>query len=195
MVVAVIVGVPALLMAWVRSPMQRDMNEPIAQPVEFDHRHHTRDDGIDCMYCHYDAERSPSAGVPETELCMGCHSQIWNESPLLEPVRRSYREKSPIVWNRVHNLPDFVFFDHSAHVNRGVGCETCHGRVDLMARVSQVEPMNMVWCLECHQDPTPHLRSPDRVTEMGYEAPPEMGRRIEAMFDIDPGTHCTTCHR
>lgn len=194
-VVLVIVGVPSLLIAWVRSPMQRDMHEAIDQPVLFDHRHHVRDDGIDCLYCHYDAERAPRAGVPETAVCMGCHAQIWNESPLLEPVRESWEENVPLRWNRVHKLPDFAYFDHSIHVTRGVGCETCHGRVDLMARVEKTEPMNMRWCLECHQNPAPHLRPVERVTEMGYLPDPGLGRRIAEQFDIDPGTHCTTCHR
>lgn len=194
-VVLGIVGIPTLLMAWVRTPIQRNQYEQIQQPVEFDHRHHVRDDGIGCTYCHHEVGNSPYAGVPPTELCMGCHNQIWNESPLLEPVRRSWWEDEPIVWTRVHNLPDFVYFNHSAHVTAGVGCESCHGRVDRMSRVHQVEPLTMEWCLDCHRDPEPYLRPQHAITEMGYDAPDSVGRRILEERNVDPGTYCSTCHR
>jgi hypothetical protein len=144
-------GTPALLMAYQRTPMGTDRTIPIQQPVEFDHRHHVQDDGIDCLYCHHDAERSPHAGVPAASLCMGCHAQIWSASPLLEKVRRSFYDGAPIPWRRVYDLPDFVYFDHSRHVGRGVNCRECHGGVETMGRVFRVEPLTMSWCLDCHR--------------------------------------------
>ncbi len=193
-----VIGTPTLLMAWVRSPLHTDVGSPVAQPIQFDHRHHVRDDGIDCQYCHYDSERSPSAGMPDTATCMGCHAQIWKDSPQLEPVRQSFYRKEPIVWRRVHDLPDFVYFNHSIHVKRGVGCETCHGRVDNMAVVAQAESLQMGWCLDCHRNPAKHLRPPDKVTEMGYvPSRPQavVGAEIQKKLHIDPPTYCTGCHR
>ncbi|MFN7134448.1 MAG: cytochrome c3 family protein, partial [Myxococcales bacterium] len=134
---AVLAGVGGLgiggLFAWHRSPLGREMNEPLEQPVQFDHRHHVNDVGIDCRYCHSTVETSPRAGIPTTQLCMGCHGQIWNKSPLLSPVREAFFADRPLAWRRVHKVPDFVYFNHSIHVQKGVGCETCHGRVDQMA--------------------------------------------------------------
>jgi len=193
-----VVGIPALLMVWVRTSYQNDVGVAVAQPVQFDHRHHVRDDGIDCLYCHYDAERSPTAGVPDTATCMGCHAQIYQDSPQLEPVRDSYYADQPLRWRRVHDLPDFVYFDHSIHLSRGVGCETCHGRVDRMAAVSKAESLHMGWCLECHRDPVPYLRPPQSVTEMGYHpAIPQrkLGERLVAELNIKPPTNCSGCHR
>ena len=195
---SVLVGGPALLIAWVRSPLHTHQGEPVEQPIDFDHRHHVRDDGIPCLYCHTDAERSPNAGVPSTEVCMSCHAQIWTDSPLLAPVRRSYFEDEPIHWKRVNVLPDFVFFNHAAHVRQGVGCETCHGRVDLMANVVAHAPLQMKWCLDCHRDPERHLRPPSEVTTMGYQpSEPQrvVGRRIARELDIHPPTYCSGCHR
>lgn len=189
---------PALLMAWVRSPLHTDVGRSVVQPVEFDHRHHVRDDGIHCQYCHYDSERSPAAGMPDTATCMGCHAQVWKDSPMLEPVRRSYYRDEPIMWNRVHDLPDFVYFDHAIHVKQGVGCETCHGRVDLMAAVVKTETLQMGWCLECHRNPEAYLRPPERVAEMGYTpARPQqvVGRQLRKRRNIDPPTDCSGCHR
>lgn len=185
----VAVAVPLALLARARSPSALGLRGPVEQPVAFDHEHHVAVDGIDCRYCHWTADRTSWAAVPPTELCMGCHRQILPNSPLLEPVRRSAEEGTPIAWRRVHRLPDFVFFDHRAHDRAGVGCETCHGRVDRMARVRQVEPMTMGWCLDCHRDPEPVLRPVEEVTTMGYAGdgtPPP---------DVSPGTDCTTCHR
>lgn len=185
-------------MAWVRSPLHTDIGNARDQPIQFDHRHHVRDDGIDCQYCHYDSDRSPSAGMPDTATCMGCHAQIWKDSPQLEPVRRSYYRNEPIAWQRVHDLPDFVYFSHGAHVTRGVGCETCHGRVDLMGAVAKTETLHMGWCLDCHRDPERYLRPPELVTEMGYvpsEPQRTMGKRLREQLSIQPPTHCTGCHR
>ena len=205
-------------MLWVRTPYSTGENQPLEQPVPFDHRHHVADDLIDCRYCHDTVERAASAGIPSADRCMGCHNQIWSDSPLLEPVRESYFEGRPIRWRRVHNLPDFVFFDHSVHVANGVGCETCHGRVDRMARIYQVAPLTMGWCLGCHRDPGPHLRPLEAITEMGWrprsvrpgEGPTrvhameepdergggtELGEIVAERLEVSPGTDCWTCHR
>ena len=194
----IIVGVPTLLMLWMRTPYITGAMNPITQPVNFDHRHHAVDDGINCVYCHSTVERSPYAGVPATEVCMGCHNQIWANSPQLEPVRRSYLENRPIPWQRVNRVPDFVYFDHSIHVNKGVGCETCHGRVDQMARVYQAEPLTMGWCLNCHRHPEAYLRPVDEVTTMGWRPDrpqSELRRELRKLYNVQSLTYCTTCHR
>jgi hypothetical protein len=198
LLLVLVVGCPTALMLYVRSPYVTGEGYPRDQPIEFDHRHHTRDDGIDCRYCHHEVERSRFAGIPSTSLCMGCHSQIWNDSPQIEPLRRSYYSGVPVRWNRVHHLPDFAYFDHSIHVAKGVGCVTCHGRVDQMAEVRQVSSLQMRWCIDCHRDPTPHLRPPQEVTNMTWEPPGNprtVGARIAAELDVESLTHCTACHR
>ncbi len=190
--------VPVTLIAWVRTPYVTGQFDPRDQPIQFDHRHHVRDAGIRCEYCHYTVRRSPFAGVPPTALCMNCHSQIWNDSSLLAPVRTSYFSGEPIRWRRVNALPDHVYFDHSIHVARGVGCVSCHGRVDLMPQVFQVAPLTMAWCVACHRDPEPHLRPLDAVTDMAWrpDRPSrEVGRAVRAALHVDPPTHCTACHR
>jgi hypothetical protein len=156
-----------------------------------------QDDGIDCGYCHYDAERSRYAGVPPTEVCMGCHSQIWNQSPLLATVRASMFQGSPIVWNRVHQLPDFVQFEHAPHLGKGIGCVSCHGRLDTMAQVYAVAPLTMQWCLDCHRAPEPHLRPLDRLTDMTWQPggdPRELGAELRRSLNVNPPTHCSACH-
>jgi len=197
-VVAIAIGVPAFVMIWVRTPHVTATRDPITQPIEFDHRHHVVDDGIDCRYCHDLVERSPFAGVPPTARCLNCHNQIWNDSPLLTAVWRSYITDRPIPWLRVHRLADFVYFDHSIHVNKGVGCETCHGRVDQMARVYQVAPLTMGWCLDCHRAPERHLRPRAAITAMGWTAPgsaDELGRVLKRLYGVREITTCTACHR
>lgn len=194
----VIVGIPVFLMIWVRSPQVTGQGIPVAQPVAFDHRHHVSDDGIDCLYCHDLAVRSPVAGIPPTERCLNCHGQIWVESPELAPVWKSYLTGAPMPWRRVHQLPDFVYFDHSIHVGKGIGCETCHGRVDRMARVYQVAPLTMSWCLDCHRTPESYLRPLDRITTMGWRAEgsqKELGMELRERFGVRSMTHCTACHR
>lgn len=193
-----IVGVPTILLLWARAPFVTGELYPLAQPVEFDHRHHVQDDGIDCVYCHETAFRAPSAGMPATEVCMGCHNQIWNQSPLLEPVRASYFGDTPIRWNRVHDLPDFVYFDHSIHVNHGVGCVSCHGRVDQMAAVYQVMPLTMSWCLDCHTAPERFLRPVDRITDLGWRPDrpqAELGAELKRQYGVRELVTCTACHR
>jgi hypothetical protein len=186
---------------YVRSPLARGMQDPIEQPIQFDHRHHTRDEGIDCRFCHNTVDRSPHAGIPDSQLCLNCHSQIWNQSPLLEPLRRSYFEGKPIVWKKVNDVPDFVYFNHAIHVNKGVGCVTCHGRVDQMAAVEKEHPMTMAWCLDCHRNPEPHLRPVDEVTNMTWKpegdaaATAALGRELAQQNQVHTRTSCTTCHR
>jgi hypothetical protein len=191
-----VVGIPTALIAWARTPYATAEDHPPEQPVKFDHRHHARDDGITCEYCHRGAFDSPIAGVPATAVCMNCHGQIWPSSPELSPVRHSYFSDEPIRWQRVNRLPDFVFFNHSAHVTHGVGCVSCHGRVDLMPQVYPAAPLTMRWCLDCHRDPAPHLRPLDKITDMEWTpSSPEEGRELQAKLGARSLTNCTTCHR
>lgn len=188
-------------MLYVRLPYNTDQFVPVDQPVEFDHRHHVRDNEMACIYCHTEAERSASAGLPSTETCMGCHAQVWSDSPLLEPVRASYFSGTPIPWNRVHDLPDFVFFDHSVHVRDGIECRACHGPVDQMARVYQVAPLTMVWCLDCHREAEGKQRAQKRLSTSEQQTTwtatmtnmtPAIPR---ARREITHLTTCTACHR
>lgn len=193
-----VAAVPVGLVLYMQSPDAHAQFIPVDQPVAFDHRHHVRDDGIDCFYCHSEARISPSAGVPSTELCMGCHNQVWSSSIMIEPIRQSYFADRPIAWNRVHALPEHVHFNHAIHVNRGIGCVSCHGRVDQMARVEKVAPLTMQWCLECHRHPESRLRPLSAITDMEWRAPgdPEaFGQRMAREYGVRRLTHCTTCHR
>jgi len=171
------------------------------QPIPFSHVHHVADDGIDCRYCHTTVEISNTANIPPSKTCMNCHSQIWKDSPTLEPVRESYRTGKPILWTRVDDLPDFVYFNHSIHVNKGIGCETCHGRVDRMPLIYQQNSLQMQWCLNCHRHPYRYVRPRSEVFTMGYRPTEDqevMGRRLVAEYKIqDPRTltSCSTCHR
>ena len=193
-----LVAVPTFFIAWARTAYSTGASAPQLQPVNFDHRHHVRDDGIDCQYCHHAVDRSAYAGVPSTDVCMNCHSQIWNDTPGLSRVRASYFGGEPIVWERVFTLPQFVFFNHAVHVNRNVGCVSCHGRVDLMGQVYMPVAMTMSWCIDCHRHPENHLRPADRITDMEW-APGrpqrELGLEIRAKRGISPPTHCSGCHR
>ncbi len=190
----VLLGIPVAWLIWVRTPYVTGVFQPAEQPVQFDHRHHVLDDGIDCLYCHWLADEAPTAGIPPTELCMGCHAQIWRNSPLLEPVRQSWFTGKPIVWQRVHDMPDFVFFDHAAHVRRGVGCASCHGAVEEMALVHAERPMTMAFCLDCHRNPAQHLRPLERTTDPHWAADGQ-GEARAAALRIDPPLHCSGCHR
>jgi len=198
----VLLGAPVIavgtLYAYAFSPLYSGQHDQIEQVIQFDHRHHVRDDGIDCRYCHSAVERSPYAGIPPTEVCMNCHAQVWNKSPPLDEVRARYFTDRAIAWNRVHRLPQFVYFNHSIHVNKGVGCVTCHGRVDRMSLVEQVAPLTMGWCLDCHRDPAKHLRPLELITEMTWQPPADgeqLGRELMEKFDVHTRTNCTTCHR
>lgn len=181
--------------SWTRAGLVRE------QPIPFSHAHHVHGVGLDCRYCHTSVEESAFAGIPPTSICMNCHTQIWSDAPLLEPVRLSYAQRKPIVWTRVHDMPDFVYFDHSIHVAKGIGCETCHGRVDLMPLMKTVRPMFMSWCLECHRHPERFLRPRDEVFSMEYEPAEgqgELGVRLREDYEIRSQramTDCVTCHR
>ncbi len=168
------------------------------QPIQFSHKHHAGELGIDCRYCHTQVERAAYAGIPPTATCMNCHSQIWVDSPILEPVRASWRSGRSLVWLRVHDLPDFVYFNHGVHVSKGVACETCHGRVDEMNLISQASSLQMEWCLACHRHPEGYVRPREAVFAFGW-SPPEnqatLGRALVERYDIHARVDCTTCHR
>jgi hypothetical protein len=193
-----VAGVLGLLMAFGRSGYVTRANEFITQPVQFSHAHHVGDDGIDCRYCHTSVETSAFAGIPPTKTCMNCHSQLWNTAPILEPVRASFRDDKPLHWIRVHDLPDFVYFNHSIHVKKGMGCETCHGRVDQMPLMFQQNSLQMQWCLDCHRNPQNYIRPRSEIFTMGYqpvEPQSVIGPRLVAQYAVKPNTSCSTCHR
>jgi hypothetical protein len=168
------------------------------QPVPFSHKHHVEGMGIDCRYCHSTVEVSSFAGMPPTKTCMNCHAQIWAQAPMLEPVRESFRTDQSINWVRVHDLPDFVFFNHSIHVNKGIGCSSCHGRVDQMPLMWSVSPLTMEWCLDCHRQPEKYVRPRERVFDMAWTPPPDQlarGAELVKKYNIQKLDSCSTCHR
>jgi hypothetical protein len=183
-----------------RSPYVTGVNVVLDQPVPFSHEHHVRALGLDCRYCHTSVEKSSFAGIPPTETCMTCHSQIWTDSPMLEPVRTSLRTNTPIRWNRVHDLPDYAYFNHSIHVNKGVGCVSCHGQVNEMPMTWKAEPMTMEWCLGCHRNPEHHLRPKSEVFNMNWVPPKDqdsLGLDLikEHEIPVRRLSDCYTCHR
>lgn len=193
-----LVALPASMMVWIRTPYATGKEDPRTQPIKFDHRHHVRDVGVDCLYCHGFARTGPYAGVPATSVCMGCHNQIWTENPELARVRKSYFENTPIHWQRVNALPDFVFFNHAVHVNKGVGCVTCHGRVDEMAQVYATESLSMGFCLDCHRAPEMHLRPLSAVTDMTWSprgSQRELGSQLRRELGVRSIVRCSGCHR
>jgi len=200
-VVFVLLGLGLVVLTIQRSDFVTNANRFIEQPVQFSHQHHAGGIGIECRYCHTSVEVSPSAGIPPTKTCINCHSQIWANSPYLEPVRASFRDDTPLNWTRVHDLPDFVYFNHSIHVRKGVGCETCHGRVDRMPLMLQKSSLQMEWCLDCHRDPAKFVRPRDQITTMGYvpaEAQSVIGPRLVSEYKIaneEQLTNCSVCHR
>jgi hypothetical protein len=183
-----------------RSPYETEAGMVRNQPVPFSHEHHVRGLGLDCRFCHTTVENSHFAGIPPTKICMTCHSKVWTDAPILEPVRASWRENRPLSWTRVNILPDYVYFNHSIHVNKGVGCATCHGPVDHMPLTYQYATLQMGWCLDCHRNPEKYLRPPDKVFDMSYEAPPDQidqGLKQIQQEHIKVGqlTNCYVCHR
>jgi hypothetical protein len=197
-VLSLVGGLILLAMVLGRSAYVTRANEYIEQPIQFSHLHHVTDDGIDCRYCHTSVETSPFAGIPPTKTCMNCHSQLFATEPILEPVRASFRDDKPLHWVRVHDLPDFVYFNHSIHVKKGMGCETCHGRVDQMPLMQQVNTLQMEWCLNCHRNPENYVRPRSEITTMGYRPPvPQsvIGPQLVKEYGINSLTSCSTCHR
>jgi hypothetical protein len=187
-----------VLYAFIRSDYVTQVDVVRPQPVQFSHEHHVSGLGIDCRYCHTSVETSPFAGIPPTETCMNCHSQIWSDSPMLAPVRASFRTGRPLAWTRVHDLPDFAYFDHSIHVQKGIGCATCHGRVDRMPLAWRESTLQMQWCLDCHRRPERFVRPRDKVFDMTWEPPadrPQLGIELVEHYKIHRMTDCSTCHR
>lgn len=181
-----------------RSDLVTAANANVDQPVQFSHAHHVGGIGIDCRYCHTSVDQAASASIPPTETCMNCHSQVWLDSPYLEPVRESYRTGASLEWIRVHDLPDFVYFNHAIHVKKGMGCETCHGRIDQMPGLYQVNTLQMEWCLDCHRAPEKYVRPREAVFTMGYQPDGnqlDVGRELVHEYGIQSLTSCSTCHR
>ncbi len=196
--VFILAGLGWAIDTWVRSSYVTQVDVVRDQPVPFSHDHHVSGLGIDCRYCHTTVETSSFAGVPSTEICMGCHSQIWKDSALLAPVRESFRTKTPLKWTRVHDVPDYVYFDHSVHVNNGVGCESCHGRVDRMPLMRKANTLHMEWCLDCHRHPETRIREKDEIVKFGIDPPEEeRGLELEKEYQINASqlTNCYVCHR
>jgi len=180
------------------SPKTVDVGYQPKQPVPYSHALHAGKLGIDCRYCHSTVERSGFAAIPASEVCMNCHKMVRAASPKLLPVRESVAENKPVDWVRVHDLPDYVYFNHSAHVRRGVGCVSCHGRIDKMEEVHQVAPLSMGWCLDCHRNPDQNLRPLDMITKMDWQPPEDpiaFGQKLREANHINPPTDCSTCHR
>jgi hypothetical protein len=203
-----LVGVLALaaLVGWIlltlmRSSWLTKQNEFVEQPLQFSHAHHVGGEGLDCRYCHTSVEKSSFAGIPPTKTCMNCHSVLWTNAPILEPVRASLRNDTPLTWIRVNDLPDFVYFNHQIHVRQGVGCATCHGPVDKMPLMYQARSLQMEWCLDCHRSPEKYLRPREQVFNMAYEAPSnqlEVGLRLKRDYKVSSVEHmtsCSVCHR
>ncbi len=188
-------------LAYERSSYGTGMGVSVVQDVPFSHQHHVGILGIDCRYCHTAVERSAFAGIPPTKTCMNCHSQIWVGSEMLQPVRESYRTNESLHWKRVYNLPGFVYFDHSIHVQEGIGCSECHGRIDEMPFTYQAPSLLMEWCIDCHRNPEQHIRPREQVFNLKYRHPSdqlEQGRKLVAEYGVkDPTslTSCTICHR
>ena len=197
-VLGLVAAIGAALPVIQRSDFVTTANTFREQPVQFSHQHHVGGIGIDCRYCHTSVEVSSSAGIPPTKTCINCHSQIWSTSPYLEPVRSSFRDDKPLKWIRVHDLPDFVYFNHSIHVKKGMGCETCHGRVDKMPLMRQQNTLQMEWCLNCHRNPEQFVRPRSEVFTMGYVPAVdqrELGPQLVAEYKIQSLTNCSVCHR
>lgn len=184
-----------------RSPYTTEVDVSREQPVPFSHKHHANM-GIDCRYCHTAVEDAAFAGIPPTKTCMNCHSMIFSEAPILEPVRESWKSGESLQWNRVHDLPQFVYFNHSIHVNKGIGCSTCHGRVDEMPLMRKANTLYMGWCLDCHRAPEKFIREKDKVFDMAWQAPADQaarGAELVKEYQVDTDHYrmlnCTLCHR
>jgi hypothetical protein len=201
-IVGGLLAVPALGLVGYGFNMSYGVNlrTPLEQPVPFSHKHHAGDDGIDCRYCHTSVEKSAFANIPPTHTCMTCHSQIWTDSPLLEPVRNSFRTGRPLVWARVHDLPDFVYFNHSIHIKKGISCVNCHGRVDEMPLTAKQHTLSMRWCLNCHRNPEKFIRPREQVFNLAWKPDTDqekMGQDLVRKYHVlnkFQMTNCSTCH-
>jgi len=192
-----LVGISAVGLAWYYfSPKYTDVGYMPAQPVPYSHKLHVGTLGMDCRYCHAGVEVAAMASVPPTQVCMNCHGIIKRDSPLVAPLRASLADGTPMRWVRVHNLPDYAYFNHSVHVSAGVGCVSCHGQIDQMEVVYQSQPLSMSWCLDCHRDPGPSLRPADEVTNMQWIAPRDHATwAAEAVSRLNPPVDCSGCHQ
>ena len=198
LVVLLVISAGTIFGSLHRSPYFTQANVVRTQPVPFSHRHHVSEIGIDCRYCHVHVEETAVAGIPPTKTCMNCHSQVWKDSPMLEPVRESYRTGKSLEWVRVHDLADFAYFDHSIHVKKGVGCTTCHGQVDDMPLMWRDATLLMGWCLDCHRAPENFVRPRSEVFNTQWKPGPdqaEKGRALVAAHKILRLEDCSTCHR
>lgn len=185
-------------MLYLNHPNRIEPGYQPTQPVPYSHKMHAGNLGMDCLYCHTTVDKSSYAAIPATQTCMNCHTKVKGQSIVLEPVRKSYETDQSIPWIKIHRLPDYVYFNHSAHVNSGVSCVTCHGRIDQMVEVKQVQPLTMTWCLECHRNAAPNLRPAELVTKLDWKPerdPVEIGKEIMAAKKINPPTNCSGCHR
>jgi hypothetical protein len=199
-VVAALLAVSTLSVAYIidRGPWITSVRVAPEQPIPFSHKHHVKDDGIDCRYCHTSVETSSFAGIPPTETCMTCHSQIWSSATLTAAIRESWASGKSIEWTRVHDLPDFVYFNHSIHINKGIGCSTCHGQVNEMPLTYKVNTLNMNWCINCHRQPERFIRPKAEVFNIDYQYPPdqlELGKKLVDEYHVHSLTDCVTCHR
>ena len=207
-------GFWGIVYAIYRSPYTTEQSVPLAQPVPFSHQHHAAGLGLDCRYCHTSVEDSSFAGIPPTKTCMNCHAQVWTNAPMLAPVRYSFSSGQSLQWTRVHDLPDFVYFNHSIHINKGVGCYSCHGQVDAMPLMYEENTLQMEWCLNCHREPEKFLRPKEQVFNMQYQQPSgehlvevdgksyasqfELGKALRQKYHLRTSqdiTSCSTCHR
>jgi len=201
---ASLVGIAALLvfgtwalLGFTRSSYNTGQGLTLRQPVPFSHEHHVSGLGIDCRYCHTSVETSSFAGIPATQTCMNCHRLIWKDSPMLAPVRDSLRTGQPLEWKRVHDLPDFVYFNHSIHLAKGIGCASCHGRVDQMQLMRQNASLQMEWCIGCHRDPAKFVRPKSEVFDMAWQPQDQaaLGARLVKEYRIRPPRSLTTCEK
>ena len=193
-------GVAAAGITYYATPAYLRVGYAPVQPVPFDHSLHAGQLGLDCRYCHAGVEKSATSSVPAAQTCMNCHSTIKTQSPLLEPVRQSYQTGDPVPWVKIHAVPDYVYFNHSVHVNRGVSCVECHGKVNEMKVVQQAKPHSMSWCLDCHRNPAERIRDPKDVYNLDSQTLAEQGRLAEAQkfihdWKVLPPTSCSGCHR
>lgn len=179
------------------SPKHIDVGYQPKQPIAYSHELHAGELGIDCRYCHTNVEKGAKATIPSTDICMNCHKAIKTQSPEIKKLQQSWQNNQPVQWVRVNALPDYVYFDHSRHVNSGVGCATCHGRVDKMKQVHQVQPLSMAWCVECHKTPEKFLRPQDKITDMTWVAPnqTQLGMKLKKDHYINTSLDCSVCHR